>query len=262
MDGDARESAVAMWLRLRWLSVLLNVAAILSAAGAYVLAAVAGTSTGDERVRLLVFGALLAGATVGLGALQQLRTARRVRTAEQVAIEAREDLTLTLNGALAPITNYLGEMAVAPTPEARAMIAGQLRQAVVDAAVRLTAAESRSAFYSVNREGTMLTREVYAGRSTLPRPTFVAGTQDGDAVLDLVHRGDLVFVVDVDPDPMVTPSTPDAYRTVIAVAVTAGLLRVGMLTVDAPVLGALTNSDVELVRVLANLLGSGLAQAA
>jgi hypothetical protein len=53
-----------------------------------------------------------------------LRTARRVRTAEQVAVEAREDLTLALNGALAPITNYLGGMATAPTEEVRATIAG------------------------------------------------------------------------------------------------------------------------------------------
>lgn len=164
--------------------------------------------------------------------------------------------------ALAPITNYLGGMATAPTEEVRATIAGQLRQAVVDAAVRLTAANSRSAFYAVDSAGTTLTREVYAGRSTPPRPVFAAGTRDGDAMLDLFARGHLVFIVEVDPDPMVTASTPRADGTMIAVAVTAGSRLIGMLTVDAPASGDLTSTDVELVRVLANLLGSGLAQAA
>lgn len=81
-------------------------------------------------------------------------------------------------------------------------------------------------------------------------------------MLDLVARGDLVFIVDVGRDPMVTPSTPGAYGTVIAVAVTSGSRLIGMLTVDAPASGDLTSTDVELVRVLATLLGSGLAQAA
>jgi hypothetical protein len=58
---------------------------------------------------------------------------------------------------------------------------------------------------------------------------------------------------------MVTPSTT-GYAAVIAVAVTAGPRRFGMLTVDAPEVGQFTHTDVELVRVLANLLGSGQAQ--
>ncbi len=262
MNGPSGEPARAS-LRVveGGIGVAVTLAAVASAAGAYLLAAAAGRAGDGHRVRLLLLGALLAGATVGLGVLQQWRTGRRLRTAEQVAIEAAEDLTLTLNGALAPITNYLGELAVAGGPEQRATIAGELRQAVVDAAVRLTTGAARSAFYAVDPAGATLTRVVYAGRSTLPRPTFDAGTPDGDAVLDLVARGDLVFVSDIDTDPMVIPTAPPTYRTVIAVAVTAGTHSLGMLTVDAPTPGELTPVDVELVRVLANLLGCGLAQA-
>jgi hypothetical protein len=248
-------------LRVKWIGVLLNAAAVASAAGAYLLSAEAGRASGDQRTRLLAAGAVLAGATVLFSVLQQVRVARQRRTAEQVAVEAEEELTLTLNGALAPITNYLGELADAGHKDTRSAIAGQLRQAVVDAAVKLTLPDSRSAFYGLDRSGRMLSREVYAGRSALPRPAFTAGTPDGDAVLELVARGEFVFVRDVDTDLMVTPSTPGEYRTVIAVAVTAGTRRLGMLTVDAPQPGDLTPADVELVRVLANLLGSGLAQA-
>lgn len=242
-----------------WIGVLLNAAAVVSAAGAYLLSAEAGQARGAERTRLLILGAACAAAVVAAGVLKQLRDARRIRTAEQIAIEAEAALVTTLNGALAPITNYLGELASAPGPAARDTIGGELRQAVVDATVRLTNPESRSAFFLLDPAGDRLVRQTYAGRSTLPRAEFVAGTADGDSVLDLVLRGDLVFIEDVEVDPMVIPTTPGSYRTVIAVAVTAGPVKLGMLTVDAPDVGDLTEADLELVRVLANLLGSGLA---
>lgn len=255
-DGDQR----GRWLGTRWLGGLLNVGAVAAAVGAYLFSAGAGRASGAERTQLLVTGAVLAGAVVALGAAKQLRDARRIRTAADIAVAAEEELSVTLNGALAPITSYLGEMADAYGPPV-GIIAGQLRQAVVDAVVRLTGEGTRSAFYALDERGDRLVREVYAGRATLPRLEFVAGSPDGDAVLDLVRRADLVFVPDVLVDPMVIPSTAGAYRTVIAVAVTAGSRRLGMLTVDSPQPGDLSATDVELVRVLANLLASGLAQA-
>lgn len=245
----------------RWVGVLLNALAVGSAGGAFLLSALAGAATGARRTGLLVTGALLAAGVVAFGALRQLRDARRLRSAEELAVAAQEELGTALNGALGPITSYLGELVDAPDAETQATIAGQLRQAAVDAAVRLTAPGSRSAFYRLAPAGDRLTREVYAGRAALPRPEFRTGTRDGDAVLDLVARGDLVFVEDVATDPMVRPTVPGSYRTVIAAAVTAGERRLGMLTVDAPQPGDLSRTDVELVRVLANLLGSGLAQA-
>jgi hypothetical protein len=239
---------------------MLTAAAIAAAAGAYLTSAASGDARGRAHLALLVLGAVLAGATVLIGALQQRRTQRLLRTAEQVAVDAEAELMLTLNGALAPITNYLGDMADQRTSDGRATVAGQLSQAVVDAAVRLTADGSRSAFYQLDEDWQGLTRETWGGRSAQPRGSFSAGTPDGDAVLDLVRAGDYVVIDDVAASPMVTPSPGAGYRTVVAVAVTAGSLPLGMLTVDAPHVGDLGAIDVELVRVLANLLGAGLAQ--
>lgn len=250
------------WVESHLFGALLVSAAVAAAVGAYLVNSALGPAAGSHRRYLLLLGGGLTGATILLGAAQQYRTNRRLHNAEQVAVEAEEDLTLTLNAALAPITNYLGEMADATDDGTRQLIAGQLLQAVVDAAVTLTAVGARSAFYALDSSGCALNRMVYAGRPVLPRPTFTAGTPDGDFVLDLVDRGDLVFVDDVAAHPVVTPSSPGSYGTVIAVAVTAGANKLGMLTVDAPEPGDLTANDVELVRVLANLLGSGLAQAA
>jgi putative methionine-R-sulfoxide reductase with GAF domain len=259
--GAAEDTDFREWLRPRWIGGLLNLLAVAAAGGAYMLSAEAGISHGGRRILLLALGAALTGVVVLCGALKQIRDARRIRGAAQIAVDAEEALGTALNGAFAPITSYLGEMADASGRSSRATIAGKLRQAVVEAAVLLTAPDARSAFYRADSHRTRLTREAYAGRSTLPRDEFVRGTGDGDVVLDLVDRGDLVYIEDTDADPLVIPSTKGDYRTVIAVAVTAGAQRLGMLTVDATDVGELSQIDVELVRVLANLLGSGLVQA-
>jgi hypothetical protein len=248
------------WLRQRRVNVVLTGLAVAAAVSAWVSGVEAGGSSGRRRLVLLIVGGCLTGSGIVLASIQRWRSEQARRTAEQVALETEEELSVTLNGALAPITSYLGELAVETDPAERQALAGQLRQAVVDAAVRLTVPGSRSTFYALEPSGDSLLRVAYAGRSQPPRERFVAGTADGDFVLELVTRADLLFVEDVVRSPLVTPST-EGYATVIAVAVTAGRRRIGLLTVDALYPGDLSTTDVELVRVLANLLGSGLGEA-
>jgi hypothetical protein len=246
--------------RQRVVGVALSAGAVVAAVATFLLSAQASQTSGTMRAWLLSLGAASTATTIVLGAVQHRLTDRRRRTAEQVAVEAEEELALTLNGALAPITNYLGEMADAVDASEREHVAGQLSQAVVEAVVKLSPDGSRSAFYRLDEDWRGLTREVWGGRPSQPRPYFTSGTPDGDAVLDLVRSGDFVIVDDVASSPMVTPSPGAGYATVAAVAVTAGSWPLGMLTLDAPVAGQLDQSDVELLRVLANLLGAGLAQ--
>jgi hypothetical protein len=247
------------WLRGHWLSLVLRGGAALATVGAFVVGVEVGTSSGRRRALLLALGAALTFASVALAAFEGWRRDRARRTALQVALDAEESLMLTLNGALAPLTSYLGELAATANRAARRELAGQIRQAVVDAAVTLTGPESRSAFYEPG-DGGVLERAVYAGRGTPPRAVYAPGTIGGDFVLDLVDRGELVFVEDVAGHPLVDPGMPE-FASVVAVAVAAGDGRFGLLTVDAPSGGHLTQTDVELVRVLGNLLGCGLAQA-
>jgi hypothetical protein len=247
------------WLRRHWVSLVLRVGAALSTVGAFVVGVEVGTSTGRRRTLLLVLGATLTGLSLFLAAFEGWRRDRARRTALQVALDAEENLMLTLNGALAPLTSYLGELGSTGNRAERRELAGQIRQAVVDAAVTLTGTGSRSAFYEPG-PGRILERAVYAGRATPPRNRFRPGTLDGDFALDLVSRGELVFVDDVTGHPLIDPAEAD-FGSVIAVAVAAGPRRFGLLVVDAPAGGHLTSTDVELVRVLGNLLGCGLAQA-
>ena len=258
-------SSPAPTVRSRSLALLSEVGLTAGAAGlaiaAFLCGAAAGKADGGRRTWLLLAGAVFVGLGVVAGGLQRRRDSVRVKTATQVAEEAQEEFGLTLNGALAPLTSYLGEMAVAASKADRSAVRGRLAQAAVDAAVRVTSLNARSAFYRLDPRWRSLTREAYAGRPSPPRLTFLAGTADGDFVLDLVRSGDIVVVEDVEVHPLVTPSARSGYRTVIAAAVGAGSERVGLLTVDAPEVGDLGGTDVDVVRVLANLLGAGLAGA-
>lgn len=234
--------------------------AALGAAATFVVSAQAGRSSGSARVWLLVAGAVLAGLATLANLVQQQRHRRQRRTLQQVAVEAEAAFALAMRGVLSPITSYLGELSVATSEAERAHVVGQVSQAVVDAAVTLTTADARSTLYRLDGDRRGLTREAWGGRSMHPRQHFRAGTPDGDALLDVVLSADFVFVDDVQASPMVTPSPGAGYRTVVAVAVTAGSARLGLLTVDAPAVGDLTEDDVELVRVLANLVGAAQGQ--
>lgn len=247
----------------RWRALLaesgLTLLAAVAAVAAFLCGNSAGRASGGERALLLLAGGVAAATGVVSTWLQRRRDASRVRTATQIAEEAQEEFGLTLNGALAPLTSYLGEMAVASSAADRRAVGGRLAQAAVDAAVRVTTPSARSAFYRLDAKGVTLHREAFAGRPAPPRPVFRSGTPDGTFVLDLVRSGDIVVVEDVEAHPLVTPSHLSGYRTVIAAAVGAGPERLGLLTVDAPEVGDLGGTDIEVVRVLANLLGAGLA---
>ncbi|WP_147432019.1 GAF domain-containing protein [Motilibacter peucedani] len=258
--SSSRTQAVRSRLRATLGEVGLTTTSTSAAVAAFLLGAVAGKSTGSHRRWLLLAGAVCVAAGVLAGWLQRRRDSARVQTAREVAEEAQEEFGLTLNGALAPLTSYLGEMAVALTTAERRAVGGRLAQAAVDAAVRVTTPSARSAFYRLDARGHALVREAYAGRPTPPRTSFVSGTSDGNFVLDLVRSGDILVVEDVAQHPFVTPSPRGGYATVIAAAVNAGSERIGLLTVDAPAVGELGGTDVEVVRVLANLLGAGLAE--
>lgn len=242
-----------------WPGWLLNVLAVVSAGGAYVLAAVAAGTTGTGRVLLLAAGGVLAAGVVATQLVKQRRDAQQVRKAREIAKEAQTTFGTALSGALSPITSHLTEMAATSDRLSRTAVAGKLTQVVTVAAVSLTHPAARSAFYRYRRADRVLVRDAYFGRVAIPREAFASGTPDGDAVLDLVERGDQVFIDDVGTNAMVTPSRPGDYGTVIAVAVASPSDRFGVLTLDAPETGDLSEAHAELLRVLANLLGAGLA---
>lgn len=239
---------------------LLLVGASVVSAGSFAVGVLAGSATGAGRVLLITGGAVLAVGGILLGAWEKRRANRAQRSLERIALDAEENLTVTLNAALAPITENLAKLAATADPAQRATIVGSVQQAIVSAAVSLTQppGQGRSAYYALEPGGEALARVTYAGRATRPRERFTSGTADGDRVLDVVLRRDYLLIDDVRTAPGVTPSA-DGYNTVIAVSVFAEQRVLGMLAADGPTPGSMTATHVEQMKVLANLLAIALA---
>ncbi|NUT46970.1 MAG: GAF domain-containing protein [Saccharothrix sp.] len=257
MEGAGDLNAAA---NRRLVDHLLLVGASVVSAGSFAIGVLAGSATGTSRVLLIVAGSVLAVAAIVLGAWEKRRANRAQRSLEQIALDAEENLTVTLNAALAPITENLAKLAATTSRAARATTVGAIQQAIVSAAVSLTQppGQGRSAYYTLEAGGTALVRVTYAGRATRPRERFEAGTVDGDRVLDVVNRRDYMLIDDVRAHAGVTPSG-DGYNTVIAVSVFAEQRVLGMLAVDGPTAGSMTSTHVEQMKVLANLLAIALA---
>ncbi|MDP9406863.1 MAG: GAF domain-containing protein [Actinomycetota bacterium] len=258
--GADRDLSVAR-ARLRLVSRWLTLAALVAAAAAPVLGIQAGASSGTARLVLLACTGLAAAFGVGIATMQRLEAQDRQQEAEEAAHEAREDFALALGGSLGPTADYLGRLTVAETEADQHALLGQLLQAALVAAVTVGPPDSRSSLYLIDPKGAALLRRAWAGRSGAPRPRFADDTPDGEFALDVVRRGEALLVADVGTHPQVNPTRVGAYDCLVAVTVRAGGHHHGLLTLDAPGAGALTSTELELVSVLANLVGAGLASA-
>ncbi len=100
----------------------------------------------------------------------------------------------------------------------------------------------------------------HAGRVGNTRSTFIEGTPGGDDAIAMVESNGHRLCTDtgIDPPPGWNNKTRD-YRTFISVAVVAGNTAYGMLTVDALNPGDLEERDVDVLAVMAGLVGIAMA---
>jgi len=98
------------------------------------------------------------------------------------------------------------------------------------------------------------------GRSKSARAEFRQGAEAGDAAIDMVRKGESLFVADVETDAPAgfNPAERGPYKTFIAVPVKAKSKPLGMLTLDCPNAGDLREEDVDLLRVFAWVVGAAL----
>ncbi|HWB71285.1 MAG TPA: hypothetical protein VG452_03640 [Egibacteraceae bacterium] len=233
--------------------------------GGYVAAVVAGGVPGRLRVVLLVVGAGCVAVPVYLKSHRELLRERRARSAAELALQAKARVETALGDYVAPIANLLGEIVQAGDDD-RAVLEGQLRQAVVDAAARLCGRErTRSVFFALRGDGgrgSTLEPVSWAGRADPPTTVFRRDADErGAAAHRLVAERGYLFVGDVGGHPPAGVGLPAGarYRSFFTVAVFAGSWNFGMLTVDALQPDALDRGDLQVARALASLLGAGLA---
>jgi GAF domain-containing protein len=245
--------AIGQW---RWL-VPVTVAA---AACAWVAGLVAGRAFGAERLILVGCGALLTSLAAGLPLWQQRLASQARGDAVTAARVARAAMRVALEDALDPFVHLVGRLAEAHGSD-KVRLRGEAIQLAVTTVAALAGAQRIRVCLFLLEEGPprRLHAERFAGRAGPPTPDFYADTGAGGAVLRLLDRRAWTYVEDTAVDsPRIWWDTERAYRTYISGPVATPDDILGLLTLDALTPGELSDVDLTLTRLLADLLATAL----
>lgn len=255
-----RDSLPSGWSVGEWRWLL--PATVAAGTAAWVAGATSGHAHGNARLTLIAAGAVLTALAVGLPLWQQRRAGIARTDALLAAQGARTAMRIALEDALDPFVHLLTRLT-----HARAADKPQLRGEAIQLAVTTIAALSDAhrvrVCYFVYDEGPprMLRPERFAGRAGAPMVRFVEGTTGGDAALRVLARRTWLVVNDTAASPpRFWWDVQPVYRTLLAGPVATAETVYGLLTLDALRPGELTNVDLALVRLLADLLAAALSQ--
>ena len=204
---------------------------------------------------LVTAGVLFASPAI-LASYREYVKGRLAGSAEELAIEYRTRLGLTLGEAVIPIGDLLGRISVAPAAE-RSGLLGQLRQRVVDAAAALANPQRTRAVFFV-LEGRTLRAAAWAGRPD-PPTAALGRSEPGAAAYELMEQHVRLLVPDIRHEDAVDLGLGGDYATCLGVAVFAGAKNFGILALDAPDPGVLEEADADIAAALAQMLAAGLA---
>jgi GAF domain-containing protein len=251
----------AAWPRSR-LRVYIALEAFAVALGYVVAVLWDGLPTTASRWALVVAGAVAVAIPLGIKSRRELRQEAAARSAETIAIEADTKLRLVVGDVVTPIAEVVGKVHQAVDEAARGSLRGQLKQLIVEAAANLCDGErARATFFEL--EGGEMRATAWFGRGDQPETVFTDAPDDrrGQEALLLVRFHDFLLVDDVRAETLPRGAEPRpgaTYRSFISVAVFCGGESLGMLSVDAPEPYAFDETDLNVMRAMAQLLGAGL----
>lgn len=210
---------------------------------------------------LVAAGAVAVAVPLWVKSRRELRQELETRSAETLAIETDAKLRLVVGDVVTPIAEVVGRVHQTSGKE-REALRGQLRQLVVEAVASLCDGErARAIFWKLER-GEMRAA-AWFGRGDAPTTVFTddPGDRRGQEALLLVRFHDYLLVDDVRADELPRGAEPRpgaTYRSFISLSVFCGEQNLGMLSVDAPEPHAFDETDLNVMRAMAQLLGAGL----
>jgi hypothetical protein len=213
---------------------------------------------------LVAAGAVAVAIPLWIKSRREIRQQAAALSAEALAIDSDARLRLIVGDVTAPIAEVVGRVHQARTGPERSSLQGQLKQLIVEAAANLCDGDrTRATFFEL--DGGVMRPQAWTGRSDRPSRVFTDRHDDrsGQEALLLVRFHDFLFVEDVHAEalpPGVVPKPGSRYRSFISAAVFCGEQSFGMLSVDAPVPNAFDETDLNVVRAMAQLLGAGLVE--
>jgi GAF domain len=209
-------------------------------------------------------GAVAVAVPLYLKSRRELRQEAATSSAESLAIEMDTKLHLVLGDVMTPIAEVVGRIHQAASDADRSSLRGQLKQLVVEAAAHLCGSQrTRAIFFELR--GHVMRPEAWTGRSDPPNTVFTDQQSDrrGREALLLVHQHDFLMVDDIADESLPVPVRPRpnaGYKAFISMSVFSGDQDFGMLTVDAPDTHAFDDTDLNVLRAMAQLLGAGLVE--
>ena len=253
--------STAAWPRSR-LRAYIALEAFAVALGYVVSVLWSGLPTTPSRWALVLAGAVAVAIPLGIKSRRELRQEAEARSAETIAIEADTKLRLVVGDVVTPIAEVVGKVHQAATETERGSLRGQLKQLIVEAAANLCDGErARATFFELH--GGEMRATAWFGRGDPPETVFTDAPDDrrGQEALLLVRFHDFLLVDDVRAESLPRGAEPRAgatYRSFISVAVFCAEENLGMLSVDAPEPFAFDETDLNVMRAMAQLLGAGL----
>lgn len=243
--------------RLGWLPSTLTL--LLAAAAAVLLSTIGDLSGGDQVLRFWL------GLTCALvNVLTSLAIDWWRRSVETAGSQEVAQYSITLSNAIQPMAERIASM---PMPDSRARKRSAdkvLGLAVSSLQLLLRDVENiRVVVYILNSRQDSLEVEYNAGRRDKPRPFKLGDGGRGDAAFNMITQGsDALYIADVEAGQTEGwKGSGSGYATFITAPIRADTHAYGMLTVDAPNPGDLSENDKPILVVLATLLAIALAEA-
>jgi hypothetical protein len=211
---------------------------------------------------LAAAGAVAVAVPLWIKSRRELRQEIEARSAETLAIETDAKLRLVVGDVVTPIAEVVGRVHQTAGKGERESLRGQLKQLVVEAAASLCDGErTRATFFELDRGA--MRAAAWFGRGDVPTTVFTDAPDDrrGQEALLLVRFHDYLLVDDVHAEALPRGAEPRpgaSYRSFISVSVFCGEQNLGMLSVDAPESHAFDETDLNVMRAMAQLLGAGL----
>jgi GAF domain-containing protein len=253
--------STAAWPRSR-LRAYIALEAFAVALGYVVSVLWSGLPTTPSRWALILAGAVAVAIPLGIKSRRELRQEAEARSAETIAIEADTKLRLVVGDVVTPIAEVVGKVHQAATETERGSLRGQLKQLIVEAVANLCdGVRARATFFEL--DGGEMRATAWFGRGDPPETVFTDAPDDrrGQEALLLVRFHDFLLVDDVRAETLPRGAEPRpgaTYRSFISVAVFCAEENLGMLSVDAPEPFAFDETDLNVMRAMAQLLGAGL----
>jgi GAF domain-containing protein len=211
---------------------------------------------------LVVAGAVAVAVPLWVKSRRELRQEAEARSAETLAIETDARLRLIVGDVVTPIAEVVGRVHQTAGKGERESLRGQLKQLVVEAVASLCDGPRARAIYFQLERGEMRAA-AWFGRGDPPTTVFTDDPDDrrGQEALLLVRFHDYLLIDDVRAEELPRGAEPRpgaGYRSFISVSVFCGDQNLGMLSVDAPEPHAFDETDLNVMRAMAQLLGAGL----